>query len=105
VISASEAKKLLSYAEKKEHSTHVLVGIYEGLYILGNDIALDKLIYLFREDNYHTQCAVLNALGEIVNPDNLHKIVAFISRLDATKYPVSVSGTLLRLQKKCAGFV
>lgn len=93
------AKEILLLAEAKETEPRTLVGIYEGLYILGQESALDKLMELFYLDDYRLQCAALNALDEVMNNQNRNAIHEFLSSINSSIHSVAVLDTLERVNK------
>lgn len=93
------AKEILLLAEAKETEPRTQVGIYEGLYILGQENALDKLMGLFYLDDYRLQCAVLNALDEVMNDQNRNSIHGFLSSIYSSIHSVAVLDTLERVNR------
>lgn len=104
-IEPEEAKRLLICAEEKETECRALVGIYGGLYILGQTSALDNLIMLFSSGDYHIQCAVLNILNEVLNDENCGKIQSFIHGIDLSVCSSAVVDTIKRLYAQCVNMV
>lgn len=101
VVSKEQAIFLLDIHSKREESCRTLVGIYEGLYILGKDENLRSLIDLFHSKDYHVQCAVLHALDEIVAPDNLSELKHFVDSIDISLCVPAVAGVIRQLKKTC----
>ena len=93
------AATLLLECEKRENNEHGLVGIYEGMYILGHEEYLHNLIHLFAMDDYQIQCSVLNTLSEIVNEENKSVIRGFIGKIEKMQYPESVQSSLFNLKE------
>lgn len=98
-LSYGSAVDRLVSAQAQEKSSISLVGIYEGLYILGHHESLVQLFVLFQEEDYHVKCAVLHALDELINTKNYDKIFCFIHGLDTTELPVSVIDTLTQVKQ------
>lgn len=99
VIAHQEAVNILKNAEKFEKCKRVLVGIFEGLYILGYDECLDKLFDLFGTNDSQIQSAVLHALRELMAEDNCEVIMRFIANLKKHQYPRSVSDLISKIQR------
>lgn len=89
-----ETIELLLECEKKDTNLHCKVSIYEGLYILGKETYLDKLMNLFWINDYQIQCTVVNALSEIVDEKNVSLIQKFLDTIQLEKYPVSVLSSI-----------
>lgn len=100
-IKPDHAKKILLHAEAKEAEPRTRAGIYEGLYILGQENALEKLMGLFSLDDYRLQCAVLNALDEVLNDQNQSTILEFLGSISLSAHSAAVLDTLDRVQKRC----
>ncbi|MBE6937409.1 MAG: hypothetical protein E7460_02485 [Ruminococcaceae bacterium] len=103
VISPSESSGALLSLECKEKDEFVLVGIYEGLYMLGSESYLDRLISLFSSDDYHIQCAVIHSLENVLSERNAEQIGSFLDETDIAEYPVAVSCAVEELRKTLTG--
>ena len=103
-INPEEAISLLQECEKKEANLHCKVSILEGLYILGIEEYLDKLMNLFEVDDYQIQCSVANSLAEIVNERNVTIIQRFINGINWNDYSVAVQSSIKRLKNVCTDF-
>ena len=97
-LSPISTGEILFEREKRENNVHGLVGIYEGLYILGYENYLNKLIDLFAVHDYQIQCSVLNSLSEIVNKENKSIIKSFVETVKKAHYPKAVEYALLNLE-------
>lgn len=97
-------KKVLLHYIEKEKNLHGKVGAYEGLYILGCDEYLDKLIELFGCTDYQIQCSVINALYDIVDEGNVLRIQKWLNIIDRTKYPISVNSSIENLDSLCQSY-
>lgn len=102
-IRPDRAEEILLLAEAKETEPQAQTGIYEGLYILGQENALDKLMALFYLNDYRIQCAVLNALNEVMNDQNQRVIQEFLRSICSSVHSVAVLDTLERVQKRSGG--
>lgn len=58
----------------KEKNELAKVGLFEGLYLLGDKSYLDKLIGLLASPDYHVRCSVAHILSYIVDSKNKNKI-------------------------------
>lgn len=83
-----------------EDSFHVLIGAYEGLYLLGQKDYLAELFNLFKSDNYSVQCSVLHALEDILDCENRKQIQTFLTSLSLSEYPYAVSDTILQVKQR-----
>lgn len=90
-IAHSAASAVIQKLILSEHSDHVLVSAYEGLYLLGEKDKLMNIFCLFRSDDYYIQCAVLNALEDILNYGYDEHVRKFILGLNPHNYPCAVS--------------
>lgn len=86
---------------QNEKSERVFVDIYEGLYILGKNEMLEKLMSLYNSSDYRVQCATLNVLEELVYPQNVRTIYNFVSTLDASTCVPAVASAIRRLYQRC----
>ena len=91
-------EELLLALEKRENNSHVLIGIYEGLYVLGHEEYFGKLIDLFKINDYQVQCSVLNVFSEIINEKNKAEMKAFVDKVEREQYPKSVQFSLDNLE-------
>lgn len=96
----AQTREILRNAVGTETHELVLAGVWEGLYILGDETALEELFRLFRStSDYHIQCAVLNALSEILCLENKNQISSFLDSIQAQIFPASVKSTLCQLKE------
>lgn len=103
-INAKDAHEILGAALSSERDARVLVGVYEGLYILGYDNTLLDLINLFDTDDYHIHCSVLHALEEIVNIKNFLVIEKFLNSIALEKYPIAVRDAIRFVRQSISQF-
>lgn len=104
-VEPESAQEILLCAEARDTDPRVLTGIYEGLYILEQKSAFDKLIRLFSSNDYHIKCAVLNALIEILNDENRSMVQSFINSIDLSICTTAVTDTLKRLRVRCMDMI
>lgn len=100
-INPEKALQMLRYMSLSEKCERVFVDIYEGLYILGRTEMLNELINLFYSSDYHVQCATLNALDELVYPQNVSTIYNFVRVLDSSIYVSAVACAIKKLNQRC----
>lgn len=99
-IAPTKALCLLNQIALSEKSRRVLVDVYGGMYLLGQDDALQKLFELFQADDYLVQCAVVHFLEDIMNNDNRDEIEYFINNLNVFSYAYSVVDAILQIKQK-----
>ena len=95
------AMQTLMNMAQTEKSERVFVDIFEGLYILGKNEMLEKLIELYHSTDYQVQCATLNVLDELVYPQNVSTIYKFVSIQDTSACVPAVACALDRLAQRC----
>lgn len=100
-VASQKAMLVLSDMAKSERSNRVLVNIYEGQYILGKTEMLVELINLFASPDYHVQCAVVHALGELLCNKTQKTIKQFIDGLNMSDYSHAVADALEQLNARC----
>lgn len=81
--SPEEAAERLRQLLRKEASLHVQAACWEGLYLLGHEDALERLMELFPRGDFQLRCYLLNGLKEFLNPRNAGRILKFVSGLDS----------------------
>jgi len=96
-----ETIAILYENEKKEVNLHCKLSIHEGLYMLGEEAYLDRLMSLFWTDDYQIQCSVANALSEIVDENNIMLVRKFLESISLEEHPVSVLSSINNLKKVC----
>lgn len=101
-IAPTNALYLLNQAASSEENCRVLVDIYGGMHLLGQEDALQKLFKLFQVDDYLVQCAVIHLFEDIVNNHNRDEIAHFINNLNISNYAYSVVDAILQLKQKIA---
>lgn len=104
IIDPTGAKLELLTLEQKEEEEFVLVGIYEGLHLLGEKLYLEKLFSLFCSSDYRIQCAVIHSLENVLTEDNAEQIGCFINKNDFTVYPKAVKCAIESLNSKCTAW-
>lgn len=100
-LNPEETIELLQEYDKKEVNLHCKVSIYEGLYMLGQQVYLDKLMNLFWNDDYQIQCSVANALSEVIEQKNVPVIRKFLHTLKIEEYSVAVKSSIENLNNVC----
>lgn len=103
ILLETEATSILHKIEERECSDLVRASIYQGLYMLGESKALEKLILLFHVDEYHVQCSVLRALRDVASSENKSTISMFIDSLNIDKYPIAVMNAYDELLTELSG--
>lgn len=96
-----KATQILLDVANTETNKRVLVDTYEGLYILGFDSYLKKLMSLFGEDDYQIQIAVLHALEEVKNSSNHQDITQFLWGLETKDRVRAVLDAIWQLRNTC----
>ena len=92
-----ETVTLLNRLLESESEGRIQVDIYSALYILGERSALQCLLCLFDSSDYHTQCALLNTLPDIVNEENRRVLKSFLEDRLTSAHPLAVSLTLSKV--------
>lgn len=100
-LNPEETIELLQEYDKKEVNLHCKVSIYEGLYMLGQQVYLDKLMNLFWNDDYQIQCSVANSLSEVIEQKNVPVIRKFLHTLKIEEYSVAVKSSIENLNNVC----
>ena len=83
---------------EKEMNLHCKLSIYEGLYILGQEEYLEKLMKLFWTNDYQIQCSVVNDLSEVADKENASRIREFLETLNIEDHPVAVQSSMKKLE-------
>lgn len=100
-LNPNDARKSLQSLLLTETSLRVKVDIFEGLYILGDQSALSHLIECYKCDNHHIKCAVLNALENQLNKENVNQIRGFLRNCIIENESISVTTIISKLLAEC----
>lgn len=105
VISPAKAKNVLLFALAQEKNEYALIGIYHGLYLLGNRSYIDNILRLFISEDYHVRSTVLRTLSEILDIDNVSTIANFVRTVNANFDSCAVENALQDLQSALEKFL
>lgn len=97
-IDTNELKSLLNTNSNSKEISLCAV-CYKGLYILGEDNQLGKLIELLNTDKYNDKCMVLNMLEDILTENNKDYILSSIKNLRKTESSIAVISVIDRMLK------
>lgn len=96
-----EAKRILIREEANEQCERVLVGVYEGLYILGEKDRIHMLLSMLNSGDFYTCCAATHALQEIVNAENNNIILSALEGFNFSACPLAVVDAINKLIMLC----
>ncbi len=91
--------KCLLNANLNSKETNLRAACYKGLYILGEDKQLGKLIELLNSDKYNDRCMVLNMLETVLTEKNKCYILSAIQNLCKTERSIAVISVIDRILK------
>ncbi|PJI10299.1 HEAT repeat domain-containing protein [Clostridium sp. CT7] len=60
----------------REKDNWVKIDVYRGLYMLGDERYLNKLINILNDRNYRNRCSVVNILGALICKENFNVITS-----------------------------
>ena len=89
---------LLNISKTKELS--VYAACFKGLYVLGENEYLNKLLGLTKSKNYQDRCAILNMLEDIITEKNRDTILSVIKEFRKTESTNAVNSTIDRIISK-----
>jgi HEAT repeat protein len=89
------ARGALITASRRERSARARVGVYEGLFRLGEQWALDRLLALLRSKQYRVRCAVGNTVAELpLEPESRGEVRRALKTALAAEHTVAATSSL-----------
>lgn len=101
-VSAQDGEAILRAALKTETSPHARLGMWEGLYRLGFQEGLGRMMALYETEDYRLQCAVLHGLAGIADRENQAELRAFADRVDSPELSAAIADGVKDLRKALA---